>query len=121
VVFTGFVADGFVPALYRSCLAVVFPSVYEGFGLPVLEALACGAPTVTTGATAMPEVAGDAGLTVPADDEDALADAIARLVDDAGLRRRLSEGGPAQARRFTWRRCATETLACYRRALAESD
>lgn len=121
VVFTGFVADGFVPALYRSCLAVVFPSVYEGFGLPVLEALACGAPTVTTAATAMPEVAGDAGLTVPADNEGALADAIARLVDDAGLRRRLSEGGPAHARRFTWRRCAAETLACYRRALAESD
>jgi glycosyltransferase involved in cell wall biosynthesis len=121
VVFTGFVADDLVPALYRSCLAVVFPSVYEGFGLPVLEALACGAPTLTTGATAMPEVAGDAGLTVPADDEDALADAIARLVDDSGLRRRLSEGGAAQARRFTWQRCAAETLACYRRALAESD
>ncbi len=121
VVFAGFVADGLVPALYRSCLAVVFPSVYEGFGLPVLEAMGCGAPTVTTGATAMPEVAGDAGLTVPADNADALADAIARLVDDAGLRRRLSEGGPAQARRFTWRRCAAETLACYRRALAESD
>jgi glycosyltransferase involved in cell wall biosynthesis len=85
----------------------------------VLEAMSCGAPTVTTLETSLAEVAGDAGLSVPADDEAALAGAIRRLVDDSALRRELSVRGPAWAERFTWRRCADETLTCYRKALEE--
>jgi glycosyltransferase involved in cell wall biosynthesis len=119
VLFTGFVADELIPALYRSCVAAVFPSVYEGFGLPVLEAMACGAATAACSETSVPEVAGEAVLSVRADDEDAWADAVRRLVGDAALRRELSRRGAARARMFSWRRCALETLACYRRALAE--
>jgi glycosyltransferase involved in cell wall biosynthesis len=117
VLFPGFVEDPFVPALYRTCLGHVFPSIYEGFGLPVLEAMSCGAPTVTTMETSLAEVAGDASLSVPADDEEALAEAIRRLVDDSALRHELSIRGPEWAARFTWRRCAAETLKCYRKAL----
>jgi glycosyltransferase involved in cell wall biosynthesis len=119
VIFPGFVADRLVPALYRACLGHVFPSIYEGFGLPVLEAMSCGAPTVTTLETSLAEVAGEAALGVPADDEAALAGAIRRLVDDSALRRELSVRGPAWAAHFTWRRCADETLTCYRKALEE--
>jgi len=121
VIFPGFVEDGLIPALYRTCLGYVFPSVYEGFGLPVLEALGCGAPTVTTLETSLAEVAGDAALGVPADDADALAEALRRLIDDSGLRSELSNRGPVRARDFTWRRCAAETLNCYRAALEGHD
>jgi glycosyltransferase involved in cell wall biosynthesis len=119
VIFPGFVEERLVPALYRTCLGHVFPSVYEGFGLSVLEAMSCGAPTMTTLEASLAEVAGVAGLSVPADDEDALADALRRLVDDSDLRRDLSVRGPVWARHFTWRRCAAETLECYRKALEE--
>lgn len=119
VIFAGFVDDKLVPALYRTCLGHVFPSVYEGFGLPVLEGMSCGAPTITTLETALGEVVADAGLIVPADDEDALAEAIRRLIDDSGLRRDLAARGVAGAARFTWRRCAARTVECYRRALEE--
>lgn len=119
VVFAGFVEEQLVPALYRTCLGHVFPSVYEGFGLPVLEGMSCGAPTLTTRGTALEEVVGDAALTIPADDEEALAEAIRQLVDDSCLRRDLASRGIARAGHFTWRRCAARTVECYRKALEE--
>ena len=103
---------------YRAADAFVFPSLYEGFGLPVLEALACGCPVVAGNATSLPEIVGDAALLVDDPlDPDALAGAIERVLDDAALAAALRAAGPRRAAGFTWRRVAAETLAVYRRAL----
>ncbi len=120
VVLAGFVDEGLMPALYRTCLGHVFPSIYEGFGLTVLEAMSCGTPTITTLTTSLAEVAGNASLTVPADDQEALAEAIRELVDDSNLRQELSVRGRTWALQFTWRQCALQTAGCYRRALEEA-
>jgi glycosyltransferase involved in cell wall biosynthesis len=104
-------ADG--PLLYQGCAAFAFPSRYEGFGLPPLEAMACGAPVVVSTASSLPEVVGDAALQVAPDDEDGWAAALARLLSDAPLRANLRARGLAQAARFSWRRVAEETLAVY--------
>ncbi len=113
----GYVDDDIVPALYRACHLHVFPSAYEGFGLPVLEALACGAPTITTNASSLGEVAGDAALTLESRAVEELAAAIDRLGGDTELRALLEERGLRHARTFTWERCAEQTLASYARAL----
>ncbi len=118
LVLTDYVAEDLVPALYRTALLHVFPSRYEGFGLPVLEALACGTPTVTSPGSSLDEVAGDAALIVPCGDPDVLAASLTRLVEDEALRRELRARGLARAATFTWSRCASETLAFWRRALA---
>ena len=112
----GPVPDEDLPALYGEALAFVFPSRWEGFGLPVLEAMAAGAPVIATCRGAVPEVAGDAALLVEPE-AGPLADALARLLDDAGLRERLREAGLRRARAFSWERAAAETLAVYRAAL----
>lgn len=108
--FTGYVDDADLPALLSGALAFVFPSLYEGFGMPVLEAMACGTPVLTSITSALPEVAGDAALLVAPHDTHALADALARLAHDAPLRERLHADGRARAATFTWERCAAETL-----------
>jgi glycosyltransferase involved in cell wall biosynthesis len=101
--------------LYNACRLYVNPSRYEGFGLPALEALACGAPVLVSDTSSLPEVVGDAALRVPPLDVDAWAEALARLWHDADLRADLSRRGPAQAALFSWERAARETLAIYRR------
>ncbi len=118
VVLTGWVPDGDLPALYQGAAVFALPSRYEGFGLPVLEAMASGVPVVTTTATSLPEVAGDAALLVDPDDRAALAAALARVLDDADLRRELVGRGEERARQFTWRKTAEATLAAFRLALA---
>jgi glycosyltransferase involved in cell wall biosynthesis len=115
----GYIQDSLLVALFRHCLAYVFPSSYEGFGLPILEAMACGAPTLTSTLSALGEVAGDAALTVSSLDEETLSAAIARIVSDGALRFALRERGLAHVKTFTWASCARQTLACYERALAE--
>ncbi len=117
----GFIDDSLLVALYRHCLAYVFPSSYEGFGLPILEAMACGAPTLTSTLSALGEVAGNAALTVSSLDQDSLASAIARIVSDSELRKALRARGLAHVQSFTWQRCAQQTLRCYERALAEGS
>lgn len=92
----------------------VFPSLYEGFGLPPLEAMACGTPVVCSNAASLPEVVGDAAVTVDPYDVDALAEAMQRVLADRDLREDLRARGLARARQFTWERTARETLAVYR-------
>ncbi|MCL4507520.1 MAG: glycosyltransferase family 4 protein [Chloroflexi bacterium] len=111
--FTGFVADEDLPALYSLADAFAFPSVYEGFGLPPLEALACGAPVVCSDASSLPEVMGDAALLVPPLDVRGWMLALGRVLADADLRRDLSQRGPRQAARFTWQDAARRTRAVY--------
>lgn len=113
----GFVHDKDLPAVYNLALACVYPSLYEGFGLPALEALACGTPLVTADNSSLPEVAGDAALLVDAADTAAIAAAIRRVAGDAELRARLSAAGPAQAQRFRWEQAARQILDCYRATL----
>jgi glycosyltransferase involved in cell wall biosynthesis len=115
----GYTDEKYVAPLYRHCLAHVFPSSYEGFGLTVLEAMACGAPTLTTAFSSLGEVAGDAALTLKELREEPFALELRRLVSDAELRAELRQRGLEHAKGFTWQRCAAETLACYQRALAE--
>jgi glycosyltransferase involved in cell wall biosynthesis len=106
----GFVEDEDLPELYRGAALFTFPSLYEGFGLPVLEAMACGAPVVCSNASSLPEVAGDAALLHDPLDVPALSDAIDRVLEDKELRKTMIERGLAQAARFTWERSAQQLL-----------
>lgn len=106
VEFTGRVEERLMPALYREARALVFPSLYEGFGLPVLESMACGTPVITSTTTALPEVAGEAALLVDPESVEAIAAAICRLMQDEALGARLRERGLARAAQFTWERTA---------------
>jgi glycosyltransferase involved in cell wall biosynthesis len=118
VVRLGYVDEDVPPALYRRAAAVAYPSFEEGFGLPSLEALACGAALVTSEGTAMADVAGDAALLVRPGAADALADALAALVDDTdGVANRLRAAGPATAAPYTWEACAAAHVAAYREVL----
>jgi glycosyltransferase involved in cell wall biosynthesis len=108
--FTGYVADEEVPALLGGALAFVYPSLYEGFGMPALEAMACGTPVLTSNSSSLPEVTGEAALLVNPQDTAAMASALARLATDDGLRAELRERGLRRAASFTWERCAGETL-----------
>lgn len=114
---TGSVSGEQLLVLYRAAALFAFPSLYEGFGLPVLEAMACGTPVLSSNAAALPEVAGDAALMVDPRDDDALTAAIGRGISDAGLRDHLQRAGPTRAAQFTWERCAAATLAVYEAAL----
>ena len=114
--FLGRVPEVDKPALYAAALAFLFPSRYEGFGLTVLEALACGTPVIAADATTLPEVAGPGGLLVGPDDVAGWAEAIVRLVSDSALRARLRAAGLAHSARFTWQRTARQTLAAYHEA-----
>jgi glycosyltransferase involved in cell wall biosynthesis len=107
VQFAGFVPSEQLPSLYRGARALVFASLYEGFGLPVLEAMACGTPVVTSNTTSLPEVAGDAALLVDPTSVDQLAAAIKRIVDDAPLSQSLREKGLRRAAQFPWSTAAT--------------
>ncbi|MBN1260832.1 MAG: glycosyltransferase family 4 protein [Anaerolineae bacterium] len=115
--FTGYVADDDLPALYAGTTVFVFPSLYEGFGLPPLEAMACGAPVICANASSLPEVVGDAALLVAPTATEALTQALHRLLRDTDLQADLRERGFARAASFSWQRAAQETLALYRSLL----
>ena len=107
----GYVPDENLPALYSGALAVVLPSLYEGFGLPALEAMACGAPVVASNNSVLPEVVGSAGILVDPRDPRGLAETLRRLAIEPGLGEQLARQGLARAATFTWERAARETLA----------
>ena len=113
VLFPGFVPAAELPDWYRAAEAFVYPSLFEGFGLPVLEAMACGAPVICSRAASLLEVAGDAALTVPADDENALANAIHLLCDQPTLALELRRRGLEQAAQFSWQQSANQTIQVY--------
>jgi glycosyltransferase involved in cell wall biosynthesis len=100
--FTGLVPEEKLPSLYRGAEALIFPSLYEGFGLPLLEAMACGTPVVTADTTALPEVAGGAALLVDPTSVEHIAEAMKRIVSDTFLRQQLREKGLARAAQFSW-------------------
>jgi len=116
--FLGWVSDEELEDLYRAADCFVFPSLHEGFGLPVLEAMARGLPVATSDRSSLAEVAGDAALLFDPEDEASLALAIERLLTEPELRARLAAAGPAQAGRFTWEATAAGCVESYRRALA---
>jgi len=116
-VLTGYVSDADLPALYTGALCFVYPSYFEGFGLPPLEAMQCGAPVITGNRTSLPEVVHDAGLLVDPFDKDALVSALARLIDDSDLRARLRVKGLERARHFSWHETARLTLQAYKQAI----
>jgi glycosyltransferase involved in cell wall biosynthesis len=113
----GYVDRSSLRALYSAAHVVAYPSLYEGFGLPVLEAMACGAVVLAADTTAIPEVAGDAALLVSPTDGESLAEGVARVATDEALRQRLRAAGPARAAEFTWARCAEATVVAYRHAV----
>lgn len=117
--FLGYVPDEALPALLKGALFFAFPSLFEGFGLPVLEAQSYGVPVLTSNNSALPEIAGDAALLVDPTDVDAIADAMLRLSQDEALRQRLIEAGYANVKRFSWEKAARETLAVLLEAAEE--
>lgn len=117
VIRLGVVSDDELVSLYSATNCFVFPSLYEGFGLPPLEAMACGAPVVAADRASLPEVVGDAGMLVDPTDPDALADAIERVVLTPDVAERMRRDGLRRARSFTWDRCAEQTVEAYRAAL----
>lgn len=118
VCFVGYVPTEELPYWYNAAEVLAYPSLYEGFGLPALEAMACGTPVVTSSTSSLPEVVGQAGMMVEPTDVAALTAALQRVLDDAGLREEMRAAGQARAARFSWPETARATAAVYRRALA---
>jgi glycosyltransferase involved in cell wall biosynthesis len=120
VMLPGYIEDADLPALYSGARVYVFPSLYEGFGFPALEAMACGTPVVCTNASSLPELVGDAALTFPPDDRHALAEAISRVLTDETLQAGLVGRGFEQVQKFSCRTCARKTLEVLAEASASS-
>jgi len=116
---TGFIADEDLPALYNAASLFVFPSLYEGFGSPPLEAMACGLPVVCSNTSSMPEVVGDAALLVDPEDEGSIAEAMWEAAHDETLRHRMRDAGLARARLFSWDDAARQTLDVYREIIRQ--
>lgn len=113
----GFTSDDHLAALYASAKVLVYPSIYEGFGLPPLEAMASGTPVIVSTRSTLPEVVGTAGIQIDPSDEHALLEALLRLTEDEALWQQQATASLAQAARFSWERCAQQTVAIYRRVL----
>ena len=117
--FLGFVPEEDLPVLYSGSCALVFPSLYEGFGLPLVEAMACGVPVVASNTSSIPEVVGDAALLVPPTQPEAFAEAILRVMSDKDLRKTMIERGLSRAACFRWEKAARQLLECMRTVVGE--
>ncbi len=113
IIFTGYVDDSLLSSLYTNAAAFVYPSFYEGFGLPVLEAMQCGCPVVTSNTSSMPEITADCGMLVDPNNEDEIADAIETIYIDQSIQARLSQQSIKRSSLFSWKKCANETVKCY--------
>ncbi|MCC2670823.1 MAG: hypothetical protein K0Q72_3294 [Armatimonadetes bacterium] len=120
-IFTGYVPDADLPALYAGADLFVYPSLYEGFGLPPLEAMACGTPVITSNTSSLPEVVGDAAVTLDPLDVEGLAQAMLSLLHDDSRRAALAAAGPRRAAGFTWDRTARDTVDVYRAVLERNS
>lgn len=118
-VFVGYVEDKDLPSLYRMAELFVFPTLYEGFGFPPLEAMACGTPVITSNTSSLPEVVGDAALCVSPHDAKAIADAMDAVLTSSAVRDELVQKGLARSALFTWERSARDTVALYEQLLSE--
>ena len=119
VIFPGYLPQADLPMWYNAATIFVYPSLFEGFGLPVLEAMACGTPVITSQASSLPEVTGKAGMLVDPTDIDSLSHMLERVFNDQTLRDTLRQKGLAQSANFSWNKTAAETLEVYRRTVAE--
>jgi glycosyltransferase involved in cell wall biosynthesis len=119
VQFPGYAASETLPLWYSAATAFIYPSYYEGFGLPVLEAMACGTPVITSNRSSLPEVVGDAGVLTNPDDPEDIADKLVSLLDDSEQRAKLATSGRERASTFTWQRTARETARVYRDVVSE--
>jgi glycosyltransferase involved in cell wall biosynthesis len=118
VILPGYVDDADLPALYSAATVFVYPSLYEGFGLPPLEAMACGTPVISSNAASLPEVVSDAALTIDPTDIDALAQALVEVLSSPERQEDLRQRGLRRVAQFSWDRCAAETLSVYREVLS---
>jgi len=116
VIFTGFIPDQYLSAIYSGAEGFLYPSLYEGFGLPPLEAMQCGLPVITSNSSSLPEVVGDAGILVAPHDTEQIASAMLSLLQDRTLRDKYVRKGLARAAEFSWKYCADQTVAGYRKA-----
>lgn len=121
VLFAGYVPAEELPLWYNAAELFVFPSLYEGFGLPPLEAMACGTPVVSSNAASLPEVIGEAGLLVAPQDAEGLTEAMRRVLGDQSLREQLRERGLRQARQFSWEKAAQQTITVYQQVLGTRE
>ena len=118
VIFTGYIPDDDLSEIYSGAKVFIFPSLYEGFGLPPLEAMQCGTPVIASNTTSLPEVVGDAGILVDPKDEDSLCQAMLDILNNAALGQELSRKGLERAAQFSWAKCAADTLQVYKTALS---
>lgn len=118
VVFTGYIVDEDLSALYSGATAFIYPSLYEGFGLPPLEAMRCGTPVITSNKTSLPEVVSDAGIMVDPKDEEALCQAMLNLLTDSTLCQELRQKGFARSQSFSWDKCAADTVEVYKKIMS---
>jgi glycosyltransferase involved in cell wall biosynthesis len=116
--FTGYVEQADLPLIYNLADVFIYPSVYEGFGLPVLEAMACGTPVITSNVSSMPEIVGDAGVLLAPNNPEVLAQSLLELINDPMYRQRLSILGRERAAAFTWKRTAEKTINVYRHGVS---
>jgi len=116
IIATGFVSDKDLPSLYSNATAFIYPSEYEGFGLPVLEAMACGCPVITSNVSSLPEVAGEAGICVNPHSKEEIMMAIKKVVSDNKIQKQMKEKSLKQAKQFSWEKTAQETLQVYQQA-----
>jgi len=121
IIITGRVADEDMAALYSGAMAFVYPSLYEGFGLPPLEAMQCGTPVITSNTSSLPEVVGDAGIMIDPNDADGLCQSMLRLANKTELRQTMSKKSLERAKLFSWAHCAERTLAAYETAVGSKN
>lgn len=118
VIFIGYIPESELPLIYNAADLFVYPSLYEGFGLPPLEAMACGVPVVTSNVSSLPEVVGDAAILIDPYDIQAIAEAIEQILQDYNLREKMIEKGFNQAKKFSWEKASRETLDLYYKCLS---